>query len=73
MADTRRLGREARRALLSPRLRRQLRLSYLIALVLLALTLYRVARGAVEVGPALVAVALGVALGAIVSRVYRLG
>jgi len=73
MADMRRQEREARRALLSPKLRRQLRIFSLIALVLLALVLYRVVRGEVAAGPALIAVALGVALGAIVSRVYRLG
>lgn len=73
MADTRRQERELRRAQLSPKLRRQLRIFSLIALILLALVLYRVVRGEVEMGPALVALALDVALGAVVSRVYRLG
>ncbi len=73
MADARRQAHAARRALLSPKLRRQLRIFYLIALVLLAITLYRVVRGEVAAGPALFALALGVALGAVVSRVYRLG
>ncbi len=73
MADARRQERAARRALLSPKLRRRLRIFYLIALVLLAITLYRVARGEVAAGSALLALMIGVALGAVVSRVYRLG
>jgi hypothetical protein len=63
----------ARRDLpLSPKLRWQLRLFYLIALVMLAITGYRVVRGEITPLLALLFLALGIGIGALVSRTSRL-
>jgi hypothetical protein len=57
---------------LSPRLRWQLRLFYLLALVMLAITVYRLVRGEIAPGLALLVLAFGIGVGALVSRTFRL-
>lgn len=57
---------------LTAKLRWQLRLFSLLALVMLAITGYRIGHGEIAVALALLTLALGIGVGALISRIYRL-